>query len=365
MSNLYYFNPLTVTKEMLTKDVIQWSRIYNLIGVAVCMNDRSATLRQPLRLSVYDRCKLPSLEGPTMTYDDCADKRAQELWELSKRLDKPLGIMWSGGIDSTMIVVSFLRQFPAAELKDRVRIVTSTEATFENPTFYKDHVLPNFDFIVSERLPWLFDGSHIIVSGELNDQLFGSDLIRNFLVREGSDNINSAFNKDFIFNYINSRVKHDGVTSAMVDAIITSSQNYGVTLEKNTDFFWWYNFCFKWQAVHFRFYALTFPRFTAGIDEEFDRNFVHPFFETADFQRWSIRNPQVRYINDWKNYKLEAKQSIYNFDGNKDYYANKIKRPSLQTVFYQRPLNEAVTDNFEILEKFNPTDFYNPDNDFK
>jgi len=264
-----------------------------------------------------------------------------------------------------MVVTSFLRQFSPAEIRERVRIITSTEATLENPRFYTDYIMPNFDFIVSEHTPWLFDGSIILVTGELNDQLFGSDLIRFFLTSEGSDKINSDLDKDFVFNYINEKIKQDKVTSVLVESILNSSSSYGVTLEKNTDFFWWYNFCFKWQAVHFRLYALTFPCLRDKITAEFDDQFIYHFYETADFQRWSINNPQVRYIDDWKNYKFEAKKSIYAFDKDEEYFKNKIKRPSLQTVFNHRLLNEAVTADFEVLEKFNPLDFYNPDNNFR
>ena len=185
MTALYYFNPITVTKGLLTKDAISWSKVYNLIGRAVGMNDRSGTLTQPIKQAIYDRCRLPVLEDRAYSYEECCDRRARELWDLSTELGKPIGILWSGGIDSTGIVVSFLRNFSLAELKSRVKIIISMESILENKNFYTNHILPNFEFVNSEYLPWLFDGSMLIISGELNDQLFGSDLISKFLLNEG------------------------------------------------------------------------------------------------------------------------------------------------------------------------------------
>jgi hypothetical protein len=205
----------------------------------------------------------------------------------------------------------------------------------------------------------------LLISGEFNDQLFGSDLIRAYLTKQGTDEINGKFNKDQIFTYVNKKVNDSKVSNILIDNIINTSELKGIQLEKNNDFFWWYNFCFKWQAVHFRLYALTFPKFFDTVSEEFDRIYVHHFFQTDNFQLWSINNPQVRYITDWKNYKQLAKESIYAFDKNEKYYINKIKRPSLQTVFYHRPLVKAVTSDFKVIEDYNPHEFYNPDNMFK
>lgn len=365
MKSLYYFNPMTVTNKLFKKDVIAWSKVYNLIGQAVGMNDRSGTLSQPISLATYDRCKLPILNSSYVSYDEAANQRVKEIYETSVRLDKPIGIMWSGGIDSTMIVVAFLRNYTIAELKHRVKIILSTEATLENPTFYLNHILPNFEFLNSEHTPWLFDGSILLVTGEFNDQLFGSDLIKFYLTTIGAENLNSKFSRDDIFNYVNNKIKDSKITNILIDAIIESSTKYGISLEKNSDFFWWYNFCFKWQCVHFRFYALTFPRLIPSINEQWDRTHMLHFFQTDAFQLWSINSPQVRYIDDWKNYKFKAKESIYKFDKDYEYFRNKIKRPSLQTVFYQRLLSEAVTSDFEILSTFDPYEYYNSDNPFK
>jgi hypothetical protein len=365
MKSFYHFNPLTVVHKLHSKDIINWGKIYNLINNTIIMNDRTGQFKQPINLEIHPRCKLPILSQSSIDYDECADIRAKELYDLSAQMNKPLGIMWSGGIDSTMILVSFLRNYSLQDLKGRIKIITSTEAILENPKFYKTHLLPNFEFISSEYSPWIFDSSMIIVTGELNDQLFGSDMIRGFLATNGADFVNGTFNRNQLFIYIDSKIKDGAVSNILIDAIINASKTYGVTLEKNNDFFWWYNFCFKWQCVTFRLYALASPKFFSTIDQDWNNQYLHHFYQTEEFQLWSINNPSVRYITDWKNYKYRAKESIFAFNRDNDYFINKIKRPSLQTVFYQRKVTEAITTDFELMETFNPTEFYNPENPFQ
>lgn len=364
MKSLYYFNPLSVVRNLYRKDVIAWSNVYKLIGHAIGMNDRTDTFKQPMRLKMYEGCRMPEYAPITHTYDDAVNERVKQLYDLSVEKNKPLSIMWSGGIDSTLIVVGFLRNYTKEQLKGRVKILTSTPATVENPEFYWKHILPNFDLDNSNALPWMFDGSRMIVTGEFNDQLFGSDLIRGYLAHRGAEEVNSAFDKDKIFSYLNQIIGNDRVTNIMIDSIIEAANKRGVTLERNTDFFWWYNFCFKWQTVNFRIYALAMPKFTPNINDEWHQTYMHHFYQTDAFQLWSMNHPEVRYIDDFRHYKQQAKQLIYDFDGNEDYYINKIKRPSLYSVFEQRILSEAITEDWEIISKLNPFEYYNPDNPF-
>ena len=83
MSSLYYFNPLSITQEVFRKDVLAWSKLYNLITGAVGMNDRTNILEQPIKLSSYSRCRLPVISSTNITYNECLDERAHELFQLS------------------------------------------------------------------------------------------------------------------------------------------------------------------------------------------------------------------------------------------------------------------------------------------
>lgn len=365
MKSLYYFNPLAIVNKSLRKDVQEWAKLYGLIGHAVGMTDRTEQFKQPVRQLIFPECALPVLVNSKLTYTECCDKRTEELYNLSVTTGKPLGIMWSGGIDSTLIMVSFLRKYSLADLKQRIKVIISAESKIENPEFYKNYILPNFEFVNSENTPWLFDGSTIIVTGEFNDQLFGSDLMKVYIANNGGTSLSSPYKRDTVFAYINSKIDNEKVSNTLITAVELAATKYGIIMEKISDFFWWYNFCFKWQGVYFRIYALTAPRFFNNVNPEWNRVHMQHFYHTDYFQLWSISHPEVRIITDWKNYKMDAKVDIFKFDKNYDYFKYKIKRASLYTVFGQRVLLDGIDDSFTPVPIIQPEDWYNPVNDFK
>lgn len=364
MRTTYFFNPISLREKSFRKDVLDWGKLYNLLNHAVNINDRTSTLKLPVHQSVYEQCRLPEYVQTSISYQECCDERAKQIYDLSVELDKPIGIMWSGGIDSTGIVVSFLRNYSMDDLRKRIKIIMSNQSIAENPEFYSRFILPNFPFVSSETMPWLFGGDMIIVTGEFNDQLFGSDMIRGLLLKD-KEMVSKKIDKDYMLNFVDDKINDRFISETLCNSIYETSEKHGIRLEKNADWFWWFNFCYKWQNVHFRVYCLTMPNYTHKINKDWDKKYLHHFYQTDNFQLWSMNNPQVRNFDTWSEYKKEAKELIFQFDKNERYLKTKIKSASLYSIFWARILNECVTDEFEIIERFNPEDYYNPNNDFK
>ena len=159
--------------------------------------------------------------------------------------------------------------------------------------------------------------------------------------------------------------KEMGISRAYVSHLEKSSESYGIRLEKDIDWFWWWNFCFKWQSTWFIKLTLCAPRLRANLTEDYIRDYTPHFFDSIQFQLWSINNPQVRVLKKWTEHKHQAKLEIYNFDKNKNYLETKVKRGSLKTIFNQRLLFEGIDSNFNIIDKITPDHWYNPDNIFK
>jgi hypothetical protein len=136
-------------------------------------------------------------------------------------------------------------------------------------------------------------------------------------------------------------------------------------LEKDIDWFWWWNFCFKWQSTWFIKLTLCAPKLRVNLTESYINDYTPHFFDSTQFQLWSINNPQVRILNKWTDHKYQAKLEIYNFDKNKNYLENKVKRGSLKTIFNQRLLFEGIDSDFNVINKINPDQWYTPNNIFK
>jgi len=363
MINLFHTNPNYVDKGFSAPGVDKWRKLYRMVG-SVDFCDRTGSLTFPFRTQLYDQCKLPELQVQNYTYKECCDRRAKEIWQASADLNKPIGLMWSGGIDSTRVLVSFLENFPLAEVVDRIKIITNETSAIENPNFYQKYVLPNFELICSDYSPWLFDGKLLLVTGELNDQLFGSELLRNYILNNGSDAHKAKVDSNVLIEYFNRSIDDRAVSELMVNAVSNSANRYGVQLDTIGDWYWWFNFAFKWQNVHMRALVLPSPSQAENITTEFVRTHVHHFFNTSEFQLWSINSPQHRVFDKWINYKLEAKKDIFQFDKDREYFETKTKRGSLYTVWTQRKVYAAIDSEFVLHSKFNPSFWYDPQNDF-
>ena len=87
------------------------------------------------------------------------------------------------------------------------------------------------------------------------------------------------------------------------------------------DLFWWCNFCFKWQDVDSRMI------FTFTTNTEWKSTLS--FFNTEDFQRWSIANHDIKHGGTWETYKQPAKEYINKYIKDENYRKNKTKEPSL------------------------------------
>lgn len=359
MSSLFFANSISISRLSSRTDIANWNKIFKLVTANSSIVDRAGTFKQPVNIGLYSGCQLPVLQHQSLTYRDCCDLRTKELWNHSNALQKPLGLLWSGGIDSTLMIVNFLENYNLSEAKDKIKIITSEEAVIENTQFYRDHILPNFELVNAEKLPWLYDKECILVDGEMNDQLFGPGMIRTYMLKH-PDAFTRPISKSNILNYVEHEIGDQFVAEILVDAVISSSETYGIRLEKDIDWFWWWNFCFKWQSTWFVKLTLCAPRFWHNINENFIKDYMFHYFDTFEFQLWCINNPEARVLKKWTDHKLLAKQEIFNFDKNEVYLNTKVKRGSLKTLFNQRILFEGIDNNFKIIEKINPEDWYIP-----
>ena len=52
------------------------------------------------------------------------------------------------------------------------------------------------------------------------------------------------------------------------------------------------------------------------------------FYNTPEFQRWSMLNHDLKHKGSWKTYKWPSKEFIYKFNGDATYRDNKTKETS-------------------------------------
>lgn len=341
-------------------DVRDWFSIYGMLNPNVVLIDRCDLIRMPF---AYKNAfpMVRDLSGFNKTYAEVAIERAQDLVAQARRVDRPLLLLYSGGIDSTAMVISFIMAL-GADTRD-ITIAMNATSLRENPKFYKDHIRGRFQLLGSETALDLLDGSYLVVGGEFNDQIFGSDVYRQIINWAGMRMLYepaSERNVTAFFEHLGMTPHQAWVWYSLIRDQAQQANLVDLPLIK--DFFWWINFSLKWQSVYFRMIARA--QEPSEIDQEFLDRYYRQFYQADDFQRWSMLNPHKKIGQDWPSYKLEAKKFIYDFTRDRDYHDNKTKFGSLSGVFRQRRVPDAIDEDFQHVSLDHPATFYLPDNSF-
>jgi len=369
MTKQLYICNIDVLENSNKPDVALWSNMHSIASTWAPYIDRCESIQMPYRLKLYDKFKMPKdLSGFNLSYEECCNIQAQEFIDLSKKLDKKITIMYSGGIDSTLIVIFFLKLLGESEFKNRIDIALSQHSISENPNFYYRYIRPIGNIISSNHLTNMFTGSTIIVSGEHNDQLFGSDLICHASNYSGFAEMHKPYSRKHFVGFL-TQYKRQEMTEKTANFFFDLIDNHIKTqapceVTTNYHLWWWLNFSFKWQNVFFRMLLRANKLNFADINQSFVDNYYHCFFSGTNFQKWSMLNHNLKVVNSWDTYKWEAKRLIYDFTKDKD-YLNKIKIGSLVEIFRQRDAPAGITSNYEFLENLNLDEFYVPDNSFR
>lgn len=362
-----YITNLNRISDMNRPDVVLWKHLHKLVGQNSPMVDRCGVIQMPYNLKLYNKFKMPrDFSEFNLSYEDCCNIQAQELIDLSRRLDKKITIMYSGGIDSTLVVVSFMKLLSSTEFKNRIDIALSNNSIAENSNFYYNFIRPVGNIVASDNLHNMFDSSTIIVGGEHNDQVFGSDLIgRAANSIGGFAEMHKPYSREHVVGFLKSYGNMSQEAATFFFELINEHiKQAPCEITTNYHFWWWLNFSFKWQNVFFRMLLRARESQRANINQEFVDNYFHHFFSGTNFQKWSMLNHNLKVMDSWKTYKWEAKRLIYEFNKDADYRDNKVKIGSLVEIFRQRKLPVAITSEYEFLTETDSEEFYVPNNSF-
>ncbi len=270
---------------------------------------------------LYD--PIPKFKNFNKSWEECCMHAARDLWKLGK----PIELFWSGGIDSSGALIALLE---TKSNSDVLNIRYTQDSIDEFPLMWEKMVKDKNGPIPHKKMldSSLFENHDIIkVTGECGDQCFGSDALHANLDKHADDwesvftwpngklfSVKSDVPKDTQENYKQKKSELARILFEHVDCC-------PVEIKTIFDLFWWCNFCFKWQDVDSRM-IFTFS-------ETSQWGSTISFFNTDDFQKWSIVNHDVKHGGTWKTYKQPAKDYINKYIKDETYRKNKTKEPSL------------------------------------
>jgi hypothetical protein len=300
---------------------------------------------------MYD--PIPTVGKFNKTLEECCMDAAQNLWKLGK----PVELFWSGGIDSSGALIALLETKSDSDI---LNIRYTEESIVEFPLMWEKMVKGRNDPLPNKVMldETLFNNHDIIkVTGECGDQCFGSDALRENLDKH-TDDWESIFTWGAFgggtsvpnSKFVTGNAAHDMPRKnpktyklrmeQLAEVITEQVDSAPIEIKTIFDLFWWCNFCFKWQDVDSR---LIFT-FTANTEWKSTLS----FFNTEDFQRWSIVNHDIKHGGSWETYKQPAKEYINKYIKDENYRKNKTKEPSLIKIL-QGAIDEKY--NFAYRQK--------------
>lgn len=343
-------------------DVDKWFDYYKFIPKGINTIDRTSQIVFPFRFE--NKFPMPTdFVNFNKTYEEICLETAQYYLKKSRDENVPILVLWSGGIDSTTLMVSLIL---AGATSDDVVVGLNNLSIMENFKFYHKFIRNKFRIVSSESMFDLLNGQYLLMGGEGNDQLFGSGNLFNKVksLPGGADLVFQPHTEEIVtFIWCKTGMSLDNAKlwySLMKD----HSKKYNIDTTSVFDFFWWFNFSLKWQCVYYRIVTRVNEHMRPHINEEFLTKYCHQFYMSEDFQKWSIINPDKKVGNTYQSHKKAAKEFIFAFDKNRDYFDNKLKYGSLSKVFEHRIVPDALTSNYEFIDKVDPYEFYIQDNTF-
>lgn len=272
--------------------------------------------------------ELPAFEERFQkSFEEIAYQRAEEIWARAEREDYGVQVLWSGGIDSTVALIALIETANEDRLR-RLQLLLSMDSINEYPLFFRQHVLRkiNHRMIIPPVTRHLADRC-LIVTGEHGDQLFGSDKLLPLMV----NGLAAEPWKDVLPLLLTHKLGKSRDADTLMRYLEPQIAASASPIRTVFDLYWWLNLTIKWQQVSLRLPVFSFRENVQGLYQRFEH-----FFRDTDFQKWGMARTDERTLTRLEDYKLPAKQFIYNFAKDPDYLNQKSKEPSLKNVILNR-----------------------------
>lgn len=272
---------------------------------------------------------IPDLSKVPASFEQAIESAIDRFCQEQKSNNKKICICWSGGIDSTLILVGFLR-VADADIIQRIVVLLDQNSINENPYFYhhyiKDHLsesdLQRFEITQSNYQDL------IIVDGEGGNQCYQGLQIQRATYLDLFELLDSPWQQNPNFVEV-----LRGANSAFIEYITQSTKSSPVPIRTVYDLAWWANFNFKYDDVMIRKIFHYCRNLTAKQTKEFWNNNLFRLFADPAVQAYAMTTLDQRRQQTKITVKYPLKKYIYEFDCNDFYWSSKGEQGSYSSVF--------------------------------
>lgn len=325
-----------------------YGEIYKIIASSWIV-DRTEQTQSPFRTEILSEHKLKSFTVKNVDLEQALYDRAKAIISTNKKIF----LAWSGGIDSTLCLCSLIS---AGIESDQLTVSLNNDGIRENPFFYNNFILPNYQLVSSEKFSQILkyrklDG--IFINGDPADALLGIDMAIPMYKKFGKEFLKLPCTRKNITNYFTSAGMNQKSADCWYDFFMFSSSCSPRSLETVYDFSWWCTFNHRWQTANEKIRT----RYETDIE-------YLKFFNNDDFINWSVNQsfPEVLHHSDFKK---SFKEIIFKFDKNREYFEKKIKLESVSNNVLSGNFSAVLNDSSRIKFKdFDLEEFYQKNNFF-
>jgi hypothetical protein len=297
--------------------------------------------RSPYKIRRNPKINFLPNDEPIIDSFDLFDQRALELKHQSDNFDK-IYLFWSGGIDSTLVLCSILKNF--TDLSNFV-VVLNQNSIDEYPLMYNEYIDGKINVVSTNDF---FEGrirfshNHLYTSGEVGGPLISFDSYENF-----NNRYPGIYNKPWK-NHVNELLKFFAENSSTHKAVITYKEILTTSKASNIDlysvyeFLWWVNF--NWgHDIDLISLLWNYQELDQTIDvKRFLEQNCFFWYNSQSCQNWALSLlGQDLMIRD-NIQKFIYKTYIYEFNKDSSYFKYKNKEVST-------PKNRQMYLNKKIL----------------
>jgi hypothetical protein len=255
-------------------------------------------------------------------------ERATSLWEKYNDIT----VFWSGGLDSTCLALALMETKP---VDSKFKMVGTQDSVDEYETFYNN--FKSYITIVDNLFDPYYLTTHdtTVITGEAGDQIFCGAIADEF---ENKDKAwHSVIDQTLVGRLRNPKLKiqpewNDREREFVLRSLHRIVASCPIHIERYADFLWWLTFTTKMNYVTHKFPTLIADH-NLNMSKQTRLDTFIPFYLSDDFQRWSIKNQDVKLPGGPETYKQPIKDFIIRFFGDREFIQNKGKELStIKTV---------------------------------
>ncbi len=364
MTRLIYALPSAIgTPSNLERPGMRrYSLFFKLYGNWTIPVDRTGTITMPVKdISLFP---IPKFRTFSNTFEELCDKRALQVLADAEKLSTTMYVLYSGGIDSTCLLVSLLKH-ATPEQKKNIVVLLSHESIAENHRFYDEHIRGKLRVDSSISFTERIGEDCYLISAEHNDMVMGSEKIGKMMTQYGPESIHRPYNHDTVAGLFSTVLAGDTDMAHFYVNLFERIRDVApVPIETNMDFLWWSNFVVKWQSCFHYILLFTPTRNVHKVTQEYlDKRFIS-FYNTDEFQLWSMNNSDKRIRDTWKSYKWVCKDIIYDYNKDAEYRDNKTKKGSLLPLIGFNPPHHFIDENMRFTNDLTSEEYLERNNDF-